>query len=67
MLNPPIGGGGEFGEQVKFYVSDGNLNYSANICSHPAKESMVKQKDGDMICTSSTLLQTVHLRMLIEL
>jgi hypothetical protein len=51
---------GEFSEQAKFYVNGGKADYSTNIFSHLVGESMVRQKDGDVNCTSSTLLDTVH-------
>ena len=37
-------GGGYFGEQAKFYANGGNADYSANIGSHLADESMKKFK-----------------------
>jgi len=49
-----------------FYVNGGKADYSANICSHLAGESMVRQKVGDVICTPSTLLDRIHLYGLIE-
>jgi hypothetical protein len=40
------------------------LTIQANIGSHPAGESMVRQKDGDINCTSSTLSDTIHFQSL---
>ena len=39
-------GGGDFSEQANFHVNGGKADCSDNIGSHPAGESMVKQKNG---------------------
>jgi hypothetical protein len=41
--------GSEFNEQAKFYVNGGKVDYLTSIGSHPTGESMVRQKDGDVI------------------
>lgn len=53
-------------EQAKFLVNSEKVDYSTNIGSHHVGESMVEQKDTDIICTSSTLSITFHFELSIE-
>jgi hypothetical protein len=61
----PSWGTGEFNEQAMFYINGGKVDYQPALC-HLTSESMVRHKDCDMNCTSSTWPNPVHFQSLIK-